>query len=310
MEQIDDIKTFKMNFHKNYHEFLLPNLTLFEKQRKWELIKAILWTIILLCASVGYFWLIIKFEIRGKHSGDPGIILLALGLSQYWIHKKSFEGKLKDKFIKSICKCFGNIEYKNYYSDDELRRFSNVGLFSEFTTSTTDDAFAGSYKDVNIEIIESEFERGSGRNSTTVFKGLLIKLDMNKNFKGHTLLMEDKLFHKSPLPNLKHTELEDIKFEKRFDVFTDDEVEARYILTPTFMERLTAIRTAFKCKNVRCAFYQNQLFIAMSTNQDLFSLGSLIKPVADPKQFTEFCAQFVSVLALIDHLKLDTKAVL
>ena len=27
-------KTFKMNFHKNYHEFLLPNLTLFEKQRK------------------------------------------------------------------------------------------------------------------------------------------------------------------------------------------------------------------------------------------------------------------------------------
>ena len=96
MEQIDDIKTFKMNFHKNYHEFLLPNLTLFEKQRKWQLIKAILLTIILLCASVAYFWLIIKFEIRGRHTGDPGIILLALGLSQYWIHKKSFESKLKD----------------------------------------------------------------------------------------------------------------------------------------------------------------------------------------------------------------------
>lgn len=310
MEKIDDIQTFKMNFHKNYHEFLVPNLYMFEKQRKWQLIKAILWTIILLCASIAYFWFVIKFEIKGKHTGDPGIILLVLGLSQYCIHKKIFESNLKDKFIQSICKCFGNIQYKNYYLDDELRIFSQVGLFPDFTSSTTDDAFRGSYKDVNIEIIEGEFIKGSGRNSSTVFKGLLIKLDMNKNFKGHTLLMEDKLFHKSPLSNLRHTELEDVKFEKRYDVFTDDEIEARYILTPTFMERLTAIKTAFKCKSVRCAFYQNKLFIAMKTDKDLFSLGSLIKPVSDTKQFTDFCVQFISVLALIDHLKLDKKAVL
>lgn len=310
MNNIDDIQTFRMNFHKNYHEFLVPNLYMFEKQRKWQLFKAILWTIVLLCASAAYFWFMIKFEIKGKHSADLGVILLILGLSQYYLHKKMFEGTLKAKFIQSICNCFGNIKYKSYYSNEDLRIFPQVGLFPDFTTSITDDCFKGKYKNVNIEIIESEFEKGSGKNSTTVFNGLLIKLDMNKNFKGHTLLMEDKFLHKSPLPNLRHTELEDVKFEKKYDVFTNDEIEARYILTPTFMERLTAIKTAFKCKSVRCAFYANQLFIAMATKQDLFSLGSLVKPVADPKQFTDFCAQFVSILALIDHLKLDKKAIL
>ena len=48
----------------------------------------------------------------------------------------------------------------------------------------------------------------------------------------------------------------------------------------------------------------------MKTTKDLFSIGSLVKPVTDTKQFQELCNQFISVLSLIDYLKLDKQAVL
>jgi len=308
----DNIENFKRKYHKKYYDFLVPVLKCYEKQRKKALFWAIFWTIVLNIAGILYFYFICKYHIEGRHVADPGIYLIGFGVMSYWMAKKSFENKIKSRIMEHVCACFGNFTWCKSYSLYEAQNFVKAGLFRDFTTYEVDDAFFGTYKGVDIDIAEAEFVVGSGKNRSTVFQGLLIKLKMNKNFKGHTLLMEDKLLHKSPLPTLRHTELEDVAFEKRYDVFTDDEVEARYILTPTLMERLAQIKMAFHCKAIRCAFLEGQLYIAMETSlmQDLFSLGSLTRPVADTKQFTRLCRQFVSVLALIDHLKLDKKAVL
>lgn len=310
MSEINDLNTFKMNFYEKYHKVLVPAISGMEKERKSRLFKAIFWSVILNLLGIGYFYLMFKFKIDGKHSADPGILLIGFGCGMYYMLKKEFEAKIKRKIMDVVCSCFGNFRWAPTYSTTQAERFVKVGLFQGFTSIDVDDVFLGTYKDVSIDIVEAEYERGSGKNRTTVFKGLCIKLDMNKNFKGHTILMEDKLMHKSPLPGLRHTELEDVNFEKKYDVFTDDEVEARYILTPTLMEKLTNIKMAFKCKSIRCAFKEEKLYIAMKTSKDLFSLGSLRKPVTDTKQFATLCEQFISVLSLIDYLKLDKKAVL
>jgi len=47
---------------------------------------------------------------------------------------------------------------------------------------------------------------------------VIIILDLNKTNKFHTLITQDKFFHNSPIKNLFHTELEDVEFEKKFDV--------------------------------------------------------------------------------------------
>lgn len=36
--------------------------------------------------------------------------------------------------------------------------------------------------------------------------------------------------------------LEDINFSKNFDVYSEDEVEARYLLTPTFIEKFLKLK--------------------------------------------------------------------
>ena len=47
-----------------------------------------------------------------------------------------------------------------------------------------------------------------------------------------------------------------------------------------------------------------------SMTGDLFSIGSLIRPAEDPKQFEELLNQFVSILELTEYLKLNEKAIL
>ena len=57
--------------------------------------------------------------------------------------------------------------------------------------------------------------------------------------------------------------LEDIYFNKQFNVYSDDEVETRYLLTTTFMERLSNLKKSLKLKNLKCAFIDNQVVFAL-----------------------------------------------
>ena len=113
--------------------------------------------------------------------------------------------------------------------------------------------------------------------------------------------------HTPPSYKLKYTELEDPEFNKIFDVYTNDEITARYLITPSFMQRLKNMEVAFKADNTSCAFYENYLIIALSTKKDLFSLCSLIKPLKETQQYFQMYEEIVSILKLIDHFKLDQK---
>ena len=208
--------------------------------------------------------------------------------------------------MPTVCNSFPKLSWvPGLYLDFTMLK--NSFLLNNYDSFESDDIFKGQFKDVNFDIIESEFTSGSGKNRATIFKGVIIKLDMNKNFTGNTVIRPNTLLHSSPSPILKHTELEDIDFEKKFDVFTDDEVEARYLITPSFMERLNEMQVAFKADKVSCAFYNKYLFVALHTSKDLFSICSLFKRVDDPKQFFTMFEEILSIIKLIDHFKLDQK---
>lgn len=104
---------------------------------------------------------------------------------------------------------------------------------------------------------------------------------------------------------LKKTELEDIEFEKKYNVQTTDEIEARYLLTPSFMERLKNIQTAFKTNNIKCAFSNDSIILAISTNKNIFEIGNLLTPLDDAKTLEIFFDELTSLLILIDYFKLN-----
>lgn len=299
----------RKEFNEAYHKAIVPKVQKFEhERRKTRIIATIVSTIL---AIVCTFFVFLAFVSNTELDAKLYIITLALfcgsGVWFEWDNfKKEFENKIKKNIMPIVCSCFGNLRWsKGFYKQGHI--FKDSKVVPAFSRETYDDIFKGSYKNVSIDIVECEFKVVFDKDCSTVFKGVVVNLGMNKNFNSHTVIKPDSVRHLSPDKNLEHTTLEDVVFEKKYDVFTNDPVDARCLITTSFMDRLNNIKTAFNADSISCSFYKDKLIIALSTHKDLFSLCSLIKPVDDPKQFFTMYEEIVSIIKLIDHFKLDQK---
>ena len=106
---------------------------------------------------------------------------------------------------------------------------------------------------------------------------------------------------------MQKVKLEDWDFDKRFDVLSTSQVEARYLITPSFMERLKSLETAFGAKNLKCSFFEDNIMFAISTRKDLFEFGSLYHSIKNSKAVEEVYNQIKSIQDMIKHFKLDEK---
>jgi len=106
---------------------------------------------------------------------------------------------------------------------------------------------------------------------------------------------------------MQDVKLEAASFEKRFNVYTKDQIEARYLITPAFMERLQNLETAFGTRKIKCSFFDDQIMFAIPTRRDLFELGSLFKPLSGNSDIENFYKELTSIQQMIDHFKLDQK---
>lgn len=110
--------------------------------------------------------------------------------------------------------------------------------------------------------------------------------------------------------SMQTVKLESTNFDKRFNVFSKNQVEARYLLTPTFIEKFTRFYTAFGTNKAKCSFYKDhtgndRIMFAISTWKDLFEPGNLFTPVNEPKYL--FLSDFTSIFNMIEFFKLDEK---
>jgi len=219
--------------------------------------------------------------------------------------KKNFEYKLKNQIMPIALKAFGDFRWtpSEIINKSELKASE---IISYFEYIDVDDNFAGSYKGIPIRISEMELyykdKDSEGREETyTSFKGIVIKLGVLKHFKYHTIVKPKELINSGPYNEVK---LEDPEFSKKFHVRSQDQVEARYLLTTAFMERFKNIQKTFEGKTISCSFLNNTLLIAIPVKKDLFALGDLSKPVTDTEQYEIFLNELISIFELIEELKL------
>jgi len=72
--------------------------------------------------------------------------------------------------------------------------------------------------------------------------------------------------------------LENPEFESFFQVYSTDQIEARYILTPKIMESLVKIKKQFK-NDIYFSFSGTRIYMALKSDQNLFEprfYGSII----------------------------------
>jgi len=140
------------------------------------------------------------------------------------------------------------------------------------------------------------------------FRGIFVEIDMNKNFEGHTFVLEkDDYRNKAAaiIQGYEPVKLEDVEFEKQYAVYSQNQIEARYILTTAFMERIKAIKETYKAKYVRVAFKDRKIVVAIHTGRDMFKMAGAKDMTKET--FLQLFNEIASVLDLVETLKLNEK---
>jgi Protein of unknown function (DUF3137) len=156
-------------------------------------------------------------------------------------------------------------------------------------------------------------QRGSGksRRTVTVFEGSILSIGFNRRFHSTTLLEPDGERRKFLIGaekervtigeiELQRVDVVHPGFEQRFTVWSNDQVEARYLIHPEYIERLLAVEQAFSGENIRAMFHEGDLLITLKTG-DMFESGSL-ESGDDQALLERTISQFGSLVALADTL--------
>ena len=99
--------------------------------------------------------------------------------------------------------------------------------------------------------------------------------------------------------------LENPEFEKLFSVYSHDQIEARYILTPKMMENLTALRMK-KNTDMRLVFEDDHVAITISKPSGWLEPPSFGK-FARIEVLENILIELEEVLNIIEDLDLNTR---
>ena len=194
------------------------------------------------------------------------------------------------------------------------RRF---GLLPGCDRSSVEDFWTGQLGEHPFHLHEAHLEerRGSGKNRrwVTVFRGAIIRIGSGRTFHGITLVQRagkqrrwlggkkdyvDFDGHRLGRVDMVHPD-----FEDTFDVWSDDQVEARTLVDPLYVERLLALEKTFDGKDIRSLFVEGDIVVAVKSG-NMFESGGMD---ADRDRFmVEKCArQFASMGRLAQSVQRD-----
>lgn len=179
--------------------------------------------------------------------------------------------------------------------------------------------------EVHAEYKTEHYDSKGNRYTTwhTLFRGLFILADFNKHFNGITLVLPDVeqnllgwfgqvlqgLSAKLGMQPGELVKLEDPEFERAFKVYSTDQIEARYILTPSLMARILRFRQLTQSE-IRLAFIASRLYVAIPTMHNYFEAPSLFAPVGEllkPETMGKYLHELQFALAVVDELNLNTR---
>jgi hypothetical protein len=219
--------------------------------------------------------------------------------------------ELKRQYCSAIAEAMGAQFAVDGFQPPALERFKLLGLLPSYQRSSFEDLFSGAHKGASYELYEADLQqrRSTGKSTSyvTVFRGQLIRLRFPVPFLGVTIVRRDagvlNAFGGGDIEGrkLERVRLVDPSFEKAFEVWGTDQVEARYLLHPVMMERLIALETALHGKRIRCAFEDGEMLIAVEGG-NLFEPGDMFKPLVDPARARRVVDELASVVRVMDQV--------
>ena len=251
-------------------------------------------------------------------------VIVSLGINKSYRNEIEFE--LFAEFVKNFNR---QNNVKLHYGPQQgiaQHSFDSCGLFTESTEYASDGMIIGKIgetaftcarvlaKKVLFTSLDEKY-----KTRITLFNGLFFIADANKNFKGITFVIPDKIesnfghtghslqefFVQHRFGHCELVSLEDPEFERNFAVYSSDQVESRYLLTPLLMQQISAIQRSWNCP-IHIAFIYDKIFMAFDTPQNWFESSSVLTPVSVEVIQSEH-QKILMRLMLVDGLGLNTR---
>lgn len=236
-------------------------------------------------------------------------ISIFLGLFVYFAFAdkgaKEWAIKYKNDIINAIVLSFfgENGSYQPNYGHTE-EEFLDTELFDTEPDRFHSEDFIKGKVDKTLfcfSEVHAEYKTTSSKGKTswhTIFKGILFTADFNKDFQGRTIVKQNDFWAFLKFGNI---ELENPEFRKEFGVWATDPIEARYILTPSFMEKMLLLNKNWGGSLGFC-FVRSQLKIAipMQTNFFEVSVWSKIDAQREWQKDWQIIADLISVVHDLD----------
>ena len=229
--------------------------------------------------------------------------------------KDSFIRDFKVAVYSMLMSVLGKFKYYDKKADtivyeDFQKHLKKLKIFRKFDIYDCDDIIKGVYNGLNLVIADIclkykvEWKKEEYK---LVFDGVLICSEYNKNFHSTTVVRLDEgaLNQLNEVTGLKRVRLEDPVFEKEFEVYSNDQVEARYLLTTAFMDRLLKVQKKLKLP-VTCSFENGKIYIALHSNKNWFDISIQDSCLTDIKTYQKILIDLITVLSVLDTIRADS----
>jgi uncharacterized membrane protein len=320
---------------KRIQEDLVPKYPGFFKiEQSVTIVAFVFWAIVLIGGwfiGTNFLGKEFNFSFGVKWAGT--ILSMAFLILPFKLLEKveaNFYSNYKNALLPEIVKFASpNAEYttekfieQNVFEESKLFPAQTIWSYtgSDFVSGKTDKtAFVFS----QLQVMQEEVKRSNGKTETSItdlFKGIYYKADFNKNFSGETFVIPDisREFFGSYLGEMlnkkaeglvreqtKLVYMEDVEFEKLFAVFSTDQQEARYILSPSLMQKITALKNKFS-NDMYLAFRKGSLYIGVSSTKDFFA-PNLFGNIDDYETIEKHYFLIKNLLDIAEELGLNTR---
>ncbi len=222
-----------------------------------------------------------------------GHLLIAGGLAVgWWGHRPIKQAKqaIKIGINDAIARSLGIAYSHDIEPGEEFEAAKRYGLVPKFQRSKFEDRWHGTLEGHGFSLYEAHLEeqRGSGKSRrwVTLFRGVIIQMAFGRRFHSTTLLQRagkhrtwfglgsakdsaDFAGHRLDRVDQVHPD-----FAEVFDLFSDDQVEARVLVHPSYIEHLLALEEALDGKALRALFARGEVILAVESD-NLFESGGL-----------------------------------
>ena len=309
------------DFTNFYNTTLLSDLKVLEQERR-KITSRLIFILVAILCTLGICLLIINSYTQ---EATPFVFILAI-LSLiiyaviYYFTTRGYVARFKSLVIQRIVKFIDeNLNYDARGCIDKTTFISSKIFTTKPNRYKGDDLVWGKTGATQIKFseIKAEHESGSGKNRRryTIFKGLFFIGDFNKHFSCETVVLPDtaeKLFghfgQKLQSLNILRgqlVKLEDPEFENHFVVYGDDQIQARYILSTSLMERIVEFKKKTGRK-IYLSFVGSMVFVAVSYTKSLFE-PRIFRTLLDFEPIREYFEDLQLAIGIVDDLNLNTR---